>query len=70
MSRAGFEALGAEELIKYLATQKVVLDVDEQGIFRKQKINGAALTVLSFDNLRAEGISAGVAGLTLSKIPQ
>jgi len=40
LSRAGFEELGTEELIKYLASQKVLLDADEHAILRRQKIDG------------------------------
>jgi len=69
MDLVEFEDLGTEELIKYLATQKVVLDANEQAIFKKQKINAAALLVMTKADLRAEGIPAGVAALVMSKIP-
>ena len=70
VSRAEFEELGTEELIKYLATQKVVLDADEQAIFRKQKIDGDGLLGMTVELLKADGIPTGVASKIMRKIPQ
>ena len=70
MSRAEFEELGTEEVIKYLATLKVVLDSDEQAIFRKNKIDGDGLTELKIVDLERNGIPSGVAAKIMKKIPQ
>ena len=62
--------LGTEELIKYMIAQGVKLDADEQAIFKKQKINGEALSDMTQEMLRAEGIPAGVATILLRRIPK
>jgi len=72
MSRAEFEELGTEELIKYLATQKVMLSDNDnvQAIFREQNIIGAALLVRNKKGLREDGIPKRVASLVKKKVPQ
>ena len=70
ISRAEFEELGTEEVIKYLVTQKVVLDADEQAIFRKNKINGDALTGMSVELLVSCQVPMGVAAQIMKRIPK
>ena len=70
LSRAEFEELGTEELIKYLASQKVVLDADEQAIFRNQKIDGDAFLGLTVEILISCGVPVGVASKIIRRIPQ
>ena len=61
LSRAEFEDLGPEELLKYLATQKVVMPEDVQRIFRTQLINGDGLLGMTKVDLVACGVPIGVA---------
>ena len=70
VSRVEFEALGTEELIKYLATQRVVLDSGEQAIFKMQKIDGEGLIELTIVDLERYGIAGGVASKIIRKILQ
>ena len=70
MNRAQFEKLTTEDLIAWLATKEVVLDAEEQAIFRKNKINGDALTGMTVDLLKADGIPSGVAAKIMKRIPQ
>ena len=43
MSRAQFEKLTTEGLLAWLVLNEVVLDADEQALFRKNKIDGDSL---------------------------
>ena len=70
LNRAVFEKLTTDGLIAFLASKEITLDANEQAIFRKQKIDGASLAVLSFDNLKAEGIPSGVAARMLDLVPR
>ena len=56
IGRLEFEELGTEELIKFLASQKVLLDANEQAIFRQHKIDGDGLVGLSVQHLVSFGI--------------
>jgi len=70
MSRAEFEKLTTEGLIAWLAARGVVLDADEQAIFRKNKIDGDGLTGMTVELLKADGIPSGVAAKIMKRIPQ
>jgi len=56
LSRAEFEELGTEELIQYLATQKVMLSEKVQAIFWDQEIDGDSLTGMTAELLISGGV--------------
>ena len=53
-----------------IASQKVVLPEAVQQIFRDQMINGDSLTVMTKEDLKADGIPSGVAAQIMKRIPQ
>jgi len=70
MTRLEFEELGTKRLIKYLASQRVVLDADEQAIFKMHKISGDALTGMAKEDLVVCGVPMGVAAQVMKRVPQ
>ena len=70
MSLAQFEKLTTDGLIAWLASKEVLLDADEQAIFRKNKINGDGLTGMSKEDLKADVIPSGVVAQIMKRIPQ
>ena len=70
MNRIEFEEPGTEELIKYLDGQKVVLDADEQTIFRRQKIDGESLLGMTREDLERYGVAGGLTVKIMNRIPK
>ena len=56
-------------MIAWLAAKEVVLDANEQAIFRKNKINGDGLTGTSKKDLVSCGVPMGVAAQIMRRIP-
>ena len=67
---AQFEELGTEELIRYLAFQKVALPEAMKEIFPTQMIDGGGLFGMNKEDLVACGIPMGLASKIVRKIPQ
>ena len=67
--RAQFLELGTEELIQYLASQKLALSEIIQQIFRTQMIDGEGLTGMNKEDLERNGVPAGVASKIMMRIP-
>ena len=70
MTRAAFETLEMQELIDYLIVQGVKLEEEDIAIFKKQRITGAALVLLSQEALERYGLPGGLAVKILKRIPK
>ena len=70
MTRAAFETLEMQELIDYLIVQGVKLEEEDIAIFKKQRITGAALVLLSQEDLERYGLPGGVVALIRNAIPK
>jgi len=70
MTRAAFGKLKTQALIDYLIAEGVELDDRKQTIFRQQEITGAALVLLSQEDLERYGLPGGVVALIRNAIPK
>ena len=70
MTRAAFEKLMTQALIDYLIANGVDLEEEDVAIFKKQRINGEALAVLSQEALERYGLPGGLVALIMKRIPK
>jgi len=70
MTRAAFEKLKTQALIDYLISQGIDLEEEDVAIFKKQRINGEALAVLSQEALERYGLPGGLVALIMKRIPK